>query len=266
MVPDPGRESSADPSNPQSWNLYAYVLNNPIRFVDKFGFYPCPVTVKGANGGESQIGDCEDQSNGCMAVSYGTATTVNCPAPAPVGTSGSGLDSFLAGLEQGVQDAIKATGDFIKAPRDQGCMKHAVASGAAIGGTVGTGLGAFGGGTIGGLATAGGGPIIVIGIGGGGALGAVKGGIIGASAGATVGAAMGSIACRTGSGGGGGGGGGDNQRQNKQASDAKRAAEQKAGKKFTEAQDRRFHDEITGQEYDYHTLVEIAVGILEGHI
>ena len=37
MVPDPSGAAAADPSNPQSWNLYAYALNNPLRFIDPYG-------------------------------------------------------------------------------------------------------------------------------------------------------------------------------------------------------------------------------------
>lgn len=35
--PDPGWMQQADPINPQTWNQYAYVLNNPLRFTDPSG-------------------------------------------------------------------------------------------------------------------------------------------------------------------------------------------------------------------------------------
>jgi hypothetical protein len=37
MSPDPSGLYFADPTNPQSLNLYAYSLNNPLRFVDPNG-------------------------------------------------------------------------------------------------------------------------------------------------------------------------------------------------------------------------------------
>jgi RHS repeat-associated protein len=52
MTPDPGGLAVADPFNPQSWNRYAYVNNNPINAVDPFGMCPtdgdyqnCEITV-----------------------------------------------------------------------------------------------------------------------------------------------------------------------------------------------------------------------------
>jgi RHS repeat-associated protein len=38
MSPDPSVLDYADPTNPQSLNLYSYVINNPLRFIDPFGF------------------------------------------------------------------------------------------------------------------------------------------------------------------------------------------------------------------------------------
>jgi RHS repeat-associated protein len=191
MVPDPGREGSADASDPQSWNLYAYVLNNPIRFVDMLGFYPCPVKVTDSKGGggRSEIGDCQDQGDGCMAVSYHDATTVYCTPPKPVSTTGSRLRSFLAGLQQGVQDATQATWNFITAPRDPGCM----AAKEAKYGAAGTGLGLVTGGVLG------------VETGPGAILTAGAGGVIGGSGGAFAGGVGGLFTCMSGGGGGGGG-------------------------------------------------------------
>jgi RHS repeat-associated protein len=37
MVPDPGGLASVNPTNPQTWNRYAYVADNPVSLVDPMG-------------------------------------------------------------------------------------------------------------------------------------------------------------------------------------------------------------------------------------
>lgn len=128
------------------------------------------------------------------------------------------------------------------------CVAGFTAAGAGVG-AVG---GAWVGGGIGGAGGAAGGTLVAPGVGtiGGGVLGAeagaAGGALVGGGLGAGAGYAVGSIVCASRSG-GGGSNFGDNQRQNKQANDARQAAERITGKRFTPAQERRFHDAITGQ-------------------
>ncbi len=41
MHPDPAGLAAVDPSNPQSWNRYSYVVNNSLAFVDPLGLDTC---------------------------------------------------------------------------------------------------------------------------------------------------------------------------------------------------------------------------------
>jgi RHS repeat-associated protein len=52
ISPDPAGMGAVDPSNPQSWNRYAYVVNNPLALVDQLGLQ------------QGQGGDCHYGSGG----------------------------------------------------------------------------------------------------------------------------------------------------------------------------------------------------------
>jgi hypothetical protein len=82
----------------------------------------------------------------------------------------------------------------------------------------------------------------------------------------TAGAGVGAATCKGGSGGGGGSKFGSNSRQNRQANDAKREAERLEGKKMTNDQEDKFHDEVSHQGMGYHDMVQVAREILQGRI
>jgi hypothetical protein len=53
LVPDPAGLAAVDPTNPQTWNRYAYVGNNPLRNVDPLGLKEL------CAGNGSKTGDCD---------------------------------------------------------------------------------------------------------------------------------------------------------------------------------------------------------------
>ena len=120
--------AGADPTNPQSWNGYAYVLNNPLTGVDLDG---------------ESCSDPNDPSIPCFQ---------DNPPPPPsdqVPTQPSSLgDQFLTGLAgsilQLIQQApqlLQQTGNFISQPRNPICLSASTSSGAMAGAAVGmTGL------------------------------------------------------------------------------------------------------------------------------
>jgi RHS repeat-associated protein len=63
ISPDPAALSAVNPSNPQSWNRYAYVVNSPLTATDPLGLFQDAVTPSGD-------GNCaiDGQSVSCAAM------------------------------------------------------------------------------------------------------------------------------------------------------------------------------------------------------
>ena len=96
ISPDPAGLSAADPTNPQSWNRYAYVLNNPLIYRDPLGLY-CAY-LNDAGDGVQEIDDDGDEG-GCnqnggywIEGSYGAGSSVNINVDSGIVT-GLGYDS-----------------------------------------------------------------------------------------------------------------------------------------------------------------------------
>jgi len=89
LSPDPAGSGAVDPSNPQSWNRYAYVMNNPLRFIDPSGMILCDYGPSD-NGGED-FEDADDESectgNGGTLPSDQTIVNVNGDTPDDAGTT-----------------------------------------------------------------------------------------------------------------------------------------------------------------------------------
>jgi RHS repeat-associated protein len=83
MHPDPAGLAAVDPTNPQSWNRYAYVLNDPTTFVDPSGLVDCIDGHIGCN--------CNDPSGGCSGDFFGPHNPGNGCDPSDASCGGVGI-------------------------------------------------------------------------------------------------------------------------------------------------------------------------------
>jgi RHS repeat-associated protein len=89
--PDPAGLAAVDPTNPQSWNRYAYVMNNPLALIDPLGLGHCSV------GSDLDIEECEDAGGIYWPNGSGPGTNSGAPGGSSGSDSGSGIGSGFFG-------------------------------------------------------------------------------------------------------------------------------------------------------------------------
>jgi RHS repeat-associated protein len=109
LVPDTTGLSAVDVTNPQSWNRYAYVNNNPLAMIDPFGDDGCY--------SDPNLGSAVAQGGGGQKVScdatYGGGPPINPFAP-PGAIIGNGLKNFdPKGGPDSIGQENKISGDYM---------------------------------------------------------------------------------------------------------------------------------------------------------
>jgi RHS repeat-associated protein len=64
MSPDPSGLAAVDPSNPQTWNRYAYVMNSPINYIDPLGLMTICYWENPGDGGAAVLTECISSTGG----------------------------------------------------------------------------------------------------------------------------------------------------------------------------------------------------------
>ena len=74
LSPDPAGLAAVNPSNPQSWNRYAYVMNNPLALVDPQGLSPACLSARRAHRLSAPTAGCPgvyEGGSGGVVVDFG---------------------------------------------------------------------------------------------------------------------------------------------------------------------------------------------------
>jgi RHS repeat-associated protein len=118
LSPDPLGLKAANPANPQTWNLYAYVANNPTTLTDPTGLRmsltgcgALDIGCGGGGGGEPVCLTCDGGLN--PALGLGEALVDGTP-----------MDSGAAGLLLGSGAAVDVTGIDTSPKHDQSGWWH----------------------------------------------------------------------------------------------------------------------------------------------
>jgi len=88
LVPDPAGQAAVDITNPQTWNRYAYLANNPLNAIDPLGLYDECGIVDGV-----ESGDCLASGGGGGGGGGGVNLLYGVLPPPDI----SGLTSLLCG-------------------------------------------------------------------------------------------------------------------------------------------------------------------------
>jgi len=128
--PDPAGQIAADPTNPQSWNRYAYVLNDPLNLIDPSGLYWQCWSVKS---GAGETGGCDWFPDPPPPPPPGSCPPGMSCGPTGGTGSGGGGGGVLSGLKELVRGIVCTAAQPVIQASAGG------ASGMGIGGSAGAG-------------------------------------------------------------------------------------------------------------------------------
>ena len=93
--PDPAGLAAVDPTNPQTWNRYTYVANDPMSLTDPLGLYKCDPDY--GDCGQPPCYMCGGPGGGCNDYNGSLGSGGPSGPTPPFGVGGSGGGGFGAG-------------------------------------------------------------------------------------------------------------------------------------------------------------------------